>query len=214
MGGLPNEDRSQNKAVTTVVMIDLQEETVEEMPPMKLGRVHHSCQILKLNLSLEAEEVILVSGGTGTRLSAAVTQLTIQNDEIYYLNKTKEPKVLNETASLGRYQHKLLRMGDSVFAVGGKDRTKVLPSVVRVFNVDAQRWEDSGEHLKSGETGEVAVTPFPLTAVDCVEGCQCGRAASGPGSSRVVGGDEIKVKLVLFYKILSVHVFRQTPGLG
>ena len=207
MGGLSNDKKN---AVTTVLKIDLAEETVEELPPMKLGRVHHSCQIMKL----EGEEVILVSGGTGSRPSPAGSQLGIQMDEIYYLTGKTEPKVLSEAASLGRYQHKLLRLGDSVYAAGGKDRTKVQPSVVRVFNVDAQRWEDSSQHLKSGDTGELAVTPFPLTAVDCVEGCQCGRAASGPGSSRVVGGDEIKVKLFLFYKILSVHVFRQTPGLG
>ena len=191
MGGLPNDKKD---AVTTVLKIDLQEETVEELPPMKFGRVQHSCQILEL----AGEEVILVSGGTWSRPSPAGSQLAIQRDEIYYLTGKTEPKVLSEAASLGRYQHKLLRLGDSVFAAGGKDRTKVQPSVVRVFNVDAQRWEDSSEHLKSGETGEVAVTPFPLTAVDCVEGCQCGKASSGTASSRVVGGHGVKVKLLLF----------------
>ena len=191
MGGLPNDKKD---AVTTVLKIDLEEETVEEMPPMKLSRVHHSCQILKL----EEEDVILISGGIGTKISSTGTQITIEKDEIYNLTMNTEPKILSEAASLGRYQHKLLRLGNSVFAVGGKDRTAVLPSVVNVFNVDSQRWEESSQHLKSGDTGEVAVTPFPLAAVDCVEGCQCGRPASGLTSSRVVGGDEIEVKLILF----------------
>ena len=191
MGGLPNDKKD---AETTVLKIDLQEETVEELPPMKLGRVQHSCQILELG----GEEVILVSGGTGTRPSPAVSSPAIQNDEIYYLNKTTEPKELSEAASLGRYQHKLLRLGDLVFAAGGKDGTAVLPSVVSVFNVDSQAWEDSSQHLKSGDTGELAVTPFPLASVDCVEGCQCGRPASGPASTRVVGGNETQVDLSQF----------------
>ena len=191
MGGFKND---QKYAVNTVLKIDLEEETVEEMPPMKLGRVHHSCQILEL----EEKDAILISGGTGTRLSHAVSTLAIQNDEIYNLTETIEHKVLSEAASLGRYQHKLLRLGDLVFAAGGKDGTTVLPSLIRVFNAGLQLWEDSSEHLMSNNTGELAVTPFPVTAVDCVEGCQCGRAASGLASSRVVGGNDIEVKLIMF----------------
>ena len=191
MGGLPTDKKD---AVTTVLKIDLQEETVEELPPIKLGRVHHSCHILEL----EGEEVILVSGGTETRPSSSVSQLAIQRDEIYNLTGKTEPKVLSEAASLGRYQHKLLRLGDSVYAAGGRNGTQVLPSAVQVFNADLQIWEDSSHHLKSEHTGEVAATPFPLTAVDCVEGCQCGRPASGPASTRVVGGNETQVDLSQF----------------
>ena len=194
MGGVTNV-LSQKTAVNTVVKINLDEETVEEMPPMNLSRVHHSCQTLK------GEDVILISGGIGTRPTPTVNSLTIQEDEIYNLTINTEPKVLIQAHSLGRYQHKLLRLGDSVFAVGGKDNTTVLPSAIRVFNAVLQVWEDSRELLKSNDTGEVAVTPFPLTAVDCVEGCKCGGAASGPALSRVVGGDDTKVNWSMFQSL-------------
>ena len=190
MGGLPNV-KSEKKAANTVIKINMEKETVEELPPMKLGRVHHSCQTLKL----EGKDEILVSGGINKTLTRPDTQLEILNDEIYYLTAKTEPKVLSKSASLGRYQHKLLRLGDSIFAAGGKDGTTVLPSAVKVFNTDRHVWEDTSEHLKSRDTGEVAATPFPVTAVDCVVGCQCGRAASEQASSRVVNGNETQVKL-------------------
>ena len=193
MGGVPSVN-SEKKAVNTVVKIDLEKETAEELPPMKLVRVHHSCQTFEL----EGEDVILISGGTGTRLNPAVNPLKIQQDEIYTLTMKSEPKLLSEAVSLGRYQHKLIRLGDTIYAVGGRNNTGGQPTHVKVFNGELQTWENHSEHLKSSGTGDLAVTPFPLSAVDCVEGCQCGRAASGPPSSRVVGGDETQVNLSLF----------------
>ena len=210
LGGLPTV-KSEKKAVSTVVKINLEEETVEELPPMKLGRIHHSCQTMEL----EGEEVILISGGIGTRLHPSVNPLEIQQDEMY--NMKTGPKVLSENASLGRFQHKLIKLGDQIYAVGGKNNTRGQLTLVKVFNGISRSWENYSEHLKSSDTGEVAVTPFPLAAVDCVEGCQCGRPASGPASSRVVGGNETKVDIKLLchcFSVFRINITRPIRGPG
>ena len=185
MGGVSNV-KAEIKAVNTVVKINFDEETAEELPPLMLGRVHHSCQTLQL----EGEDVILISGGIGTRLNSSENPLKIQLDEIYNLTKNSKPNILDETASLGRYQHKLVRLGDNIYSVGGKNSTRHQLFLIKVFNKKSRTWENHSERLKSSSTGDLAVTPFPLSAVDCVEGCMCGRADSGPGSNRVFGGNE------------------------
>ena len=189
IGGLPSV-KSEKRAISTVVKINLEEETVEELPPMKLARVHHSCQTLEL----DGEEVILISGGIGTRFHHGINPLEIQQDEIY--NMKTGSKVLSENASLGRFQHKLIKLGDQTYAVGGKNNTRSQLTLVKLFNKNSRTWENHSEHLKSISTGDLAVTPFPITAVDCVESCQCGRPAAG--SSRVVDGDETQVDMSLF----------------
>ena len=206
IGGVPN-GKGEKHAVNTVVKINFDEETAEELPPLKLGRVYHSCQTLEL----EGKYVILISGG----VNSSVSPIKIQQDEIYDLSMNSETIILNETASLGRYQHKLIRLGDNIYSVGGKNSTGGQLSLINVFNKESRAWENHTERLKSSSTGDLAVTPFPLNAVDCVEGCKCGALpASGLASGKVFGGDETQVNWWLMIRFFSVIFTRPTPCPG
>ena len=184
VGGILNDGKK--KAVNNVLMINMAEETVEELPPMNQTRAHHSCELLA------GEGLILISGGTRQSPKTGASTIEIVPDEVYNLT-TGQSTALSAAASLGRYQHRLIRLGESIYAMGGRNGSGHQSSLVETFNEETRAWEDQNNHLMSDQTGDLAVTPFPLTAVDCVIGCKCGQVASSRNPNRVVNGNEIQV---------------------
>ena len=207
IGGISNDGK--REARKNVLMINMAEETVKELPSMNHARAHHSCELLS------GGDLIIISGGTRQSPKTGASTIEIVPDEVYSL-ATGLSTSLSAAASLGRYQHRLIRLGESVHALGGRNGSGHLISVVRAFNKETQGWEDQNNHLKSDKTGESAVTPFPLTAVDCVNGCKCGQAASSQNPNRVVNGNEIQVNhlINLVLRVFRMHFLSQIQNPG
>ena len=98
-------------------------------------------------------------------------------DEAYNLT-SKESTTLSKTSSLGRYQHTLKRIDDTTFALGGLLENGSAAASVDWFDWKDMTWKQHDTSLLSKNTSFLAVTSFPLSAVDCHTGCTCGLAAS------------------------------------
>ena len=163
--------------MNTVLRLNITEETIEELPPIRRNRAFHSCEV--------SEGKILVSGGTQGEVTIA--------DEVYNLT-TNESTVLNMTSSLGRSQHQLLRLEETIFAFGGILGNGSETSAVEWFDWMDMRWKQHEQSLLSENSTNLAVTAFPLSAVDCLAGCSCGLAGN-LGNARIVGGTDAQVSI-------------------
>ena len=161
--------------MNTVLRLNITEETVEELPSIRRNRAFHACEVF--------EGKVLISGGTKGKVTV--------DDEVYNLT-TNKSTVLNMTSSLGRHQHQLLRLEKTIFAFGGLLRNGSQTSVVEWFDWMEMRWKQHEQSLLSENTTDLAVTAFPLSAVDCLDGCSCGQAGS-LANARIVGGSEAQV---------------------
>ena len=158
-----------------VLRLNITEETVEELPPIRRSRAFHACEV--------SEEKILISGGTQGEV--------IIDDEVYSLTHNTST-ALNMASSLERHQHRLLRLEETIFAFGGVLRNRSQTSVVEWFDWISMRWKQHEQSLLSENTTNLAVTAFPLSSVDCLAGCSCGLAGN-PGNARIVGGTDAQV---------------------
>ena len=171
------------QASNHVFRVNITEESVEQLPQIELSRAYHSCEITDKGL-------IIISGGTKETLTSSNRDVSTLPDELYPTNNLQTTKVvLNRADSLGRYQHRLFRLEDTVYAVGGQTSNGSQPSIVEMFNSTSFQWYEDSEHVLSRQTGELAVTPFPMAAVDCVQDCTCGLRAQ----QRIVNGIEAEV---------------------
>ena len=146
--------------------------------------------------------MILISGGTQGEVTIA--------DEVYSLT-TNESTVLNMTSSLGRSQHQLLRLEETIFAFGGLVHNGSETSVVEWFDWMDMSWKQHEQSLLSEKTTNLAVTAFPLSAVDCLAGCSCGLAGN-LDNARIVGGTEAQVSI--YVENISYCFFRRMPTPG
>ena len=71
-------------------------------------------------------------------------------------------------------------------------RNGVETSAVKWFDWMSMKWKRHKQSLLSENTMNLAVTAFPLSAVDCFAGCSCGLAGN-LGNARIVGGTEAQV---------------------
>ena len=174
IGGLKQVNGSKVET-NTVRRLNVLEETLEDLPPIEKSRAFHSCEVYK--------KKVLISGGTkGTQIVA---------DEVYIL-KSHESWVLKMTSSVQRYKHQLLRLGDRIFSFGGETSNGSQTALVEWFDWTARRWRSHEHSLLSENTTQLAITPFPLSAVDCDVGCSCGQARTS-NKSRIVGGTDAEV---------------------
>ena len=152
------------------------EEIISAMKPMAYGRYSHGCQ-------LSGRNVVLVTGGYANKPHQALP------DELYDLI-SQEVTVLEPEQSLGRAQHSLVRIGDQILAIGGRDSTgKSLPRIAE-FNKATNTWTELDQRLHSTNTTELVVSPYPIASLDCVPECRCGMTRH---HTRLFGGSEAKV---------------------
>ena len=161
--------------VNTVMRLNITQESVEELPSIIHGRAFHACEV--------SERRIIVSGGTQGQVTIA--------DEVYSL-VTNGSEALSMNCSLGRHGHSLIRLVETIFGFGGLLSNGSKSSLVQWFDWKTMAWENHDQSLLSENTTSLAVTRFPLSAVDCHAGCRCGMAGT-EGSTRIVGGTEAQV---------------------
>ena len=176
IGGLERISNGSQVAMSSVLRLDITDQSVTEVNPIASARAFHACEI--------HGEQVLISGGK--LLGAHV------NDEVYSLT-TNTSTPLDSSSSLGRYQHQLLRLGEKIFSFGGFLADGSETSSVQWFDWDDYTWKTSDQSLLSQNTSNLAVTSFPRTAIDCDAGCSCGQAGDLTGA-RIVGGTEAPVR--------------------
>ena len=164
------------------------------MADLKHARTGHACEILE-------DGKVLISGGFS---EIGKPSSSIVNDEIYDISAGSTEEV---SGSIKRYNHRLLLLEDSVYALGGQEANGAELSSVKTFDRTTNSWLLHPEALKSQATGDLAVTPFPRSAVDCTEGCKCGVKKE----ARIVNGHEAKV-INLALKFSPISRLIPTPG--
>ena len=184
------------KSPKGVIKIDTDLEEATEMKPTSLERDFHSCQLV-------SNKIVILSGGlTWRTLRGGYRRRTIQRqDELYDIESEKVVKVLDVADSLRRYNHKTIKMGDEIFAIGGKARTRrprppytPPPLKVKVFNSLTETWYDFSRDLLSSATDQLVLTPYALSSLDCVRECSCGTVTK---NTRIFDGSEAEVAKIL-----------------
>ena len=156
LGGV---EQGENPISSKVIAVNVSDQTVQERPNLLLARADHSCEVL-------GDSSILISGGYS---AAREPFLNIVADEIYHI-ETGQSVALD--GSLDRYQHQLILLTDTVFSLGGRGAEGSPLSDVKKFDPVRRRWLPHDSGLLSGDSGQLAVTAFPQSGIDCVDGCR------------------------------------------
>ena len=162
-------------AVQLVVTINVEEQSVRLNREMKYPRCHHSCEAI-------TGSTVLISGGSSNPKEPG---RSLVPDEIY---NTRTEESL-EVGFLGRYNHRLIHLEDSIYAFGGRDAQGSQVSAVDKFDSGSRTWSRHPQRLLSLATAGLSVVPFPMSAVDCST-CMCGVKRS----KRVYGGEQVKTE--------------------
>ena len=174
IGGLESEENP-SREMNTVFKVNIIEETVEELLPIKKRRAFHSCEVF--------QNKVLIAGGTeGNRIIV---------DEIYN-TITNKAEVLKKTSSLRRHRHQLLRLEETIFSFGGLIYNGLSTTVVKWFDWTEKKWKKHEHSLLSSNMSNLAVVPFPMSAVDCHAGCSCGLKGNAE-PAKIVGGSSAEV---------------------
>ena len=187
LGGKASSD---GPAKASVYKIDMRAQNVEEMGSLLYARSKHACSIIPSSTSANYTDnsLILVTGGeTGA-----------PKDEIFDVTQ-RSSRSLERTMNLPRFDHRLVNLGQSIFALGGQLQSGDGAPLndIEVFDSESELWSLHPAKLLSTSTDGLAVTEMPSSSVSCNEGCECG-VRSG---ARIVGGAEAQVtKLLLCQK--------------
>ena len=173
LGGT-EKDSIQNR----VLDINMKEEKVQERPSLQFARARHSC-------AMASNTSVLVSGGVSNTQNPGAN---LAVDEMYNIH-TGVSNVLSDTMTTQRYDHSIIRLGESIYALGGRAANGSDITTVERFETSTNTWTPHPKDLLSALTGGLAVTAFPKSAVDCINGCQCGVKASK--DTRIVNGAEV-----------------------
>ena len=158
----------------TVLKINTTSETVEEEAPMMHQRMKHSCE-------KHSPTSVLISGGINSVKNT-------MEDEIYNF-LTGETSIV-AGPSLHRYQHKLVRIEQRIFAFGGLNQDGSQSRTVMRFS--SGTWMETNHQLFSEDTSNLAATSFPIASVDCESLCECG--VPSIGAAKIFNGLEAEVK--------------------
>ena len=91
-----------------------------------------------------------------------------------------------------RFQHKLIRMDQTLLAIGGITNNNLTFKEIKIFDEASEKWTVDGRGLKSEDIADLVVLPFPTSSLDCVpETCECGVSKS---RSRIFGGTDADVR--------------------
>ena len=184
IGGLGSEENP-SREINTVLRLNIIEETVELLPQIKKRRAFHSCEVF--------HDHVLISGGTEGN------QIVV--DEIYN-TITNKAEVLKKSSSLRRHRHQLLRLEETIFSFGGLTANGLSTAEVKWFDWTRKKWKKHEHSLLSSNMSNLAVVPFPMSAVDCHAGCSCGiKGKAEP--AKIVGGSNAEVILLRLFSSLS-----------
>ena len=172
---LGGRDISTDRITSTVLMINMKEQSVEELGSLIFARVRHACAIIS-----DSKNLVLVTGGLFDSAGAS--------DEIFDLTKRRSRPL--DLMTNQRSDHRMIALGGTLFALGGQHHTDgSTVDTIEVFSASSESWTVHPSRLMSSSTSGLAVTALPLSAVSCNQDCQCGISSA----ARIVGGEEAEV---------------------
>lgn len=171
----------------TILHINTTSLSVKEVGRMFKPRMALGCIFL-------SENVFLLSGGYS---DASSPLQSIEPDEIFNVINPNSFDLLLEDHSLKRFNHKLVRMNETIIALGGLTSGNATTDEIKTYNKVNRIWEDYDQRLKSKDTGEIVTLPFPISSLDCVPECNCGVK----GTQRIFGGNDADVRIVHWHPL-------------
>ena len=190
IGGHTN--RGSYAASSQVLLVDMKEQSVQELSGLRYARTYHSCAIIDMNK-------ILVSGGLPQGVYGHNSE--ILPTEVYNVNTGTSEKITDPLMT-PRYGHSLVRLEQYIYVMGGKTVGGLSSSSIERFDLTTGTWTKHPETLLSSSTSGLAFTSLPISAVACDQGCQCGIALNR--TERIVGGQDAEVS---FFNSKSTQVF-------
>ena len=166
-----------------VLLINMKEQNVQEVGSLTFPRAKHACAIIPGSSSNGySSTLILVTGG--------IFDTSTEKDEIYDV-AMRTSRTLDSAMKIPRMNHRMVTLGQSVFALGGRRQSNDDSTLdaIEVFDPKSESWSLHTSNLFSKSTDDLAVTELPISAVSCNQGCQCGVRSSG----RIIGGVEAEV---------------------
>ena len=166
----------------TVLIINMKEQSVEEIGSLTFARANHACAIISdPSLDFKTNIFVLVTGGLSDNTDA--------KDEIFDLTERKS-RSLDNFMSIQRSDHRMVTLGNSLFALGGQHHIDgSIVDTIEVYDASSESWSTYPSRLMSNSTIGLAVTALPISAVSCNQGCQCGVRSE----ARIIGGVEAEV---------------------
>ena len=188
---LGGKDTTTGRVTSLVLLVNMKEQTVEELGSLIFGRYLHACAVKPEPLLdavpgvLTSDISILVTGGLGhNEIGAPVA------DEIFDLAANTSRKSAHSMRS-ARFDHQMVVLGDTTFAFGGRQHNDSSElNTIEIFNASTESWKVYPERLLSRATSGMAMTALPMSAVACDQGCKCGVQDNG----RIIGGDQARVR--------------------
>ena len=164
-----------------MLLINMKEQNVKEVGSLAFPRAKHACAIIP-GSSSSSSTLILVTGG--------IFDTSTEKDEIYDV-AMRTSRTLDSAMNVPRMNHRMVTLGQSVFALGGQRQPSDDSTLdaIEVFDSNSESWSLHTSSLLSKTTKDLAITELPISAVSCSEGCQCG----GRSGSRIIGGVEAEV---------------------
>ena len=161
--------------VAMVMTINVEKRTTQLKKNLTNARFQHACELID-------KSHVLVSGG----FNSVIESGSVVTDEIYNIETGESQPVTN---SLMRAKHRLIRLGNSIFAFGGVNEDGSQMSAVETFNTIDNTWTLHDGKLSSDVSSGLAVTKFPKFGLDCTD-CECGKV---PLTERIFNGTTEKV---------------------
>ena len=199
---LGGRNTSNNQIQSTVIKINMADETVEEVGSLLYPRTQHACAIISSPSTIN-EMLILVTGGYSDSSTA--------RDEVFD-PMTSRSREMGSSLNIPRLNHQMVNIGGKVFALGGQrqpdDNSRL--DKIEVFDENSEIWDFHTTSLLTETTDGLAVTELPRSAVFCSQSCQCGVTSR----TRIVGGAgaEVITLLEVFNNYILNNRSRIIPG--
>ena len=189
---LGGKDATTGGVTSLVLMVNMREQTVEELGSLIFARYLHACAFTSQPLlhhlpgSFTSNISILVTGGLGQDVNGAPVV-----DEIFDLS-AKNSRTSAHSMKTTRFDHRMVVLGQTTFAFGGRQQndSSLELNTIEIFNASTESWTLHPERLLSKATSGMASTALPLSAVACNQGCKCGVQTD----ARIIGGDTARVR--------------------
>ena len=176
------------KATSLVLMVNMKEQTVEELGSLIFARYLHACATTS-EPTFDAipgdstyKNSIVVTGGLGPHefgIPVEIFNVSLR------ISKKAEHSMKNR-----RCGHQMAVLGNRVFAFGGRQHSNNSDlNTIEMFNANTESWTLHPERLLSKATHGLALTTLPLSTVACNRACKCGDEAN----ARIIGGTNAKV---------------------
>ena len=197
LGGTHTTEDGDASVLSDVFEVDIVDRKVQKLGEMNHARSQHACAMISKSVEDDVDgsrtfsRAILISGGVSVTDDP---QTIVRVVELFILDNKQSIDLSNEMQE-PRFRHRMIQLGEEIFALGGQTQNGNTQSIEKFNSVaDELTWSTSmvsgtwavqTRSLNSSSTSRLAVTTLPKSSVECnKEACQCGVQRQ----SRIIGG--------------------------